>query len=467
MKCFLKKAICCIFLAGVLAQFPKDIYAEETGNIGEVTEADTGQDLSDDTQQTGDAQQSDNTQQQGDVQQSNDIKQPDDTQVLGKSQPKKLMRPADVKGLHTTKQGKTKVRLEWKKSKHASVYYVYRKLKGKSYKNIAETKKCKYTDKEVSDGKSYSYKVVAANKQKRAKRAATITFLNEKVVQIRSQKYTYNQMKMDMKRLEKMYSDYCVLNKIGKSVQGRDIYDFAIGNSDAKKSLLVISTLHAREYICAAVMMKEIEYYLENYSHKVGGVSMANTLDKIQIHYVVMANPDGVTISQTKYSAWKANGRGVDLNRNFPAKKFVVGGKAGAQRYSGPKALSEPESRAIAELTKKLKKEQQLQGVINYHAMGRIIYGDCKSSKLSKAINAMHHIAKKNTGYKAALDDPSIPTWGGQYREYVMYMLGLPSITIEIGTSAAPCPYWQYETEFQKNKYIVIQIANMLLNTSL
>ena len=72
-----------------------------------------------------------------------------------------------------------------------------------------------------------------------------------------------------------------------------------------------------------------------------------NTLKNMQIHYIVMANPDGVTISQTKHATWKSNGRGVDLNRNFPTKKFVVGGKPGAQSYSGKKALSEPETYAV------------------------------------------------------------------------------------------------------------------------
>lgn len=132
-----------------------------------------------------------------------------------------------------------------------------------------------------------------------------------------------------MQELAQQYSDYCEMTKIGTSVQGRGIYDFAIGNPDAEESLLIVSTLHAREYICSAVMMKEIQYYLENYNRTVGGVKMSNVLKKMQIHYIVMANPDGVTISQTKHSRWKSNGRGVDLNRNFPAKHFISGGKKG------------------------------------------------------------------------------------------------------------------------------------------
>ena len=73
----------------------------------------------------------------------------------------------------------------------------------------------------------------------------------------------------------------------------------------------------------------------------------------------------------------------------------------------------------------------------------------------------MYNIAKKETGYQKAYDGGG-SSWGGQYREYVMYMLNVPSITIEIGSSAAPCPLWQYETEFQKNKHVVLKIAKSL-----
>lgn len=187
-----------------------------------------------------------------------------------------------------------------------------------------------------------------------------------------------------MQELAQQYSDYCEMTKIGTSVQGRGIYDFAIGNPDAEESLLIVSTLHAREYICSAVMMKEIQYYLENYNGTIGGVKMSNVLKKMQIHYIVMANPDGVTISQTKHSRWKSNGRGVDLNRNFPAKHFIPYGKKRGTGIFRPKALSEPESYAVATLTRQLMKQQNLQGVVNYHAMGRIIYGDCTKGSLKK-----------------------------------------------------------------------------------
>ena len=107
-------------------------------------------------------------------------------------------------------------------------------------------------------------------------------------------------------------------------------------------------------------------------------------------------------------------------------------------------------------------KQQNLQGVVNYHAMGRIIYGDCTKGSLKKDTYKMYDIAKKITGYSKAPDSGSGRSWGGQYREYVMDLLNKPSITIEIGSSVAPCPHWQYGIEFQKNRYVVVRIANAL-----
>ena len=457
MKCLWKKVICGALVAGMLAQCPQSIYAEDAANTATVTDTESNHVTPDTTQQPDDTKQPGDTQQPDDTQQPGDIQQPDDIQ-----QPEELPQPSAVEGLHTTKQGKTKVYLEWEESSDATSYVIYRKTAGGEYKKLAERSKPSYTDKNVSSGKTYTYKIVAKNEQKEADEAAKVTFSNTKAVQIRSQKYTYSQMKKDMQELEQKYSNYCEMTKIGTSLQGRAIYDFAIGNPDAEESLLVVSTLHAREYICSAVLMKELEYYLENYNGTIGGVKPANTLNKIQIHYIVMANPDGVTVSQTRHSTRKSNGRGVDLNRNFPAKHFVSGGKKGAHGYSGKKALSEPESYAVATLTQQLIKKQNLQGVVNYHAMGRIIYGDCTKGSLKKDTYKMYDIAKKITGYSKAPDSGSGRSWGGQYREYVMDLLNKPSITIEIGSSVAPCPHWQYEIEFQKNRYVVVRIANAL-----
>ena len=370
--------------------------------------------------------------------------------------------PSKITGLRTTSQTPTKVKIEWNACENAATYTIYRKQGSGAYHELATAEKPSYTDKKIKEGKNYHYKIVAYNTLNQEGEAATIAFSNAAIVKIASQKYTYAQMKQQMKMLKNKYSDYCEMTEIGSSVKGHSLYDFTIGSKEADSSVLVVGTMHARECICAAVLMQEIEYYLSNYNCMIGGMKPADVLENTQIHYVVMANPDGVEISQKSYARWKSNARGVDLNRNFPTKKFVSGGTKGAEGYSGKKALSEPESRAIAVLTVKLKTKQKLQGVINYHAMGRIIYGSCSSKKIAKDTKTMYQIAKRETNYIAAPESSKTKSPGGQYREYVMYLLGIPSITIEVGKTWAPCFYYEYKTEFLKNKNVVLKITKAI-----
>lgn len=370
--------------------------------------------------------------------------------------------PSKITGLRTTSQTQTKVKIEWNACENAAAYTIYRKQGSGAYHELATAEKPSYTDKKIKEGKNYHYKIVAYNTLNQEGEAATIAFSNAAIVKIASQKYTYAQMKQQMKMLKNKYSDYCEMTEIGSSVKGHSLYDFTIGSPDADSSVLVVGTMHAREYICATVLMQEIEYYLSNYNCMIGGMKPADVLENTQIHYVVMANPDGVEISQKSYARWKSNARGVDLNRNFPTKKFVSGGTKGAEGYSGKKALSEPESQAVAALTVKLKTKQKLQGVINYHAMGRIIYGSCSSKKIAKDTKTMYQIAKRETNYIASPESSKTKSPGGQYREYVMYLLGIPSITIEVGKTWAPCSYYEYKTEFLKNKNVVLKITKAI-----
>lgn len=50
------------------------------------------------------------------------------------------------------------------------------------------------------------------------------------------------------------------------------------------------------------------------------------------------------------------NGRGVDLNRNFPSEWKPIG-QRGDPQYSGPRPFSEPETRLAAHIVKRLRPE--------------------------------------------------------------------------------------------------------------
>ena len=68
------------------------------------------------------------------------------------------------------------------------------------------------------------------------------------------------------------------------------------------------------------------------------------------IYLVRNLNPDGAALGV------RVNGRGVDLNRNFPSAWKAIGEPGGPQ-YSGPRPFSEPETRLAARIIERLRPE--------------------------------------------------------------------------------------------------------------
>jgi len=110
---------------------------------------------------------------------------------------------------------------------------------------------------------------------------------------------------------------------VGRSVQGRSIRVTVLGRPRAARPLLVVGAIHGDESAGLRV---------------VGALlgTRPPTLSAIWILHAL--NPDGVA------ARTRQNARGVDLNRNFPLGWRPLGHR-GDQQYSGPRALSEPESR--------------------------------------------------------------------------------------------------------------------------
>ena len=280
------------------------------------------------------------------------------------------------------------------------------------------------------------------------------------VVNCTSQKYTYSQMKKDIRQLAKRYPDYCSYAVLGVTKQKRNIYDVAIGNPNAEKSILVVSTVHAREYVCSATMMRIAEYYLKNYNKSIHGMKPSEVFDNVQLHMIVMANPDGVHIAQYKNPNWKSNSKGVDINRNFPI-RFKIQGKKGLGGYSGKKANSEEETKAIIRLAQQLKADQQLCAQVNYHAMGNIIFGSYsgKNKRIKRETAKIYKIARRETGYRDSAG--YVGSSSGDCLDYMLEKIKVPSITIEVGTKTCPVPYHQYNRIFDENKDVLLRIAGL------
>jgi len=120
---------------------------------------------------------------------------------------------------------------------------------------------------------------------------------------------------------------------LGRSVLGRPIRAFELGDPDSPTRILVVGCIHGNE--CA-------------------GLAVARSLEaharpaSLDLWIVPDLNPDGFA------AGTRQNARGVDLNRNFPYRWRPIGGP-GDLHYSGTTSLSEPESRIAYELILRLR----------------------------------------------------------------------------------------------------------------
>ena len=109
---------------------------------------------------------------------------------------------------------------------------------------------------------------------------------------------------------------------IGRSVQGRPIRAYHLGDPTSPVKAVVLGSIHGDE--TAGVRVTE-------------GIRRGQPVHEVDLWVIPTINPDGVARDR------RQNAHGVDLNRNFPYQWGRLTGKY----YSGPKPLSEPESRAL------------------------------------------------------------------------------------------------------------------------
>jgi protein MpaA len=118
---------------------------------------------------------------------------------------------------------------------------------------------------------------------------------------------------------------------IGHSVRGRRIVAVVRGPNDARRRVLVVGCIHGNE--CAGLAI-------------ISALERAPVVHGVQLWLVPEMNPDG-TAADTRQNA-----DGVDLNRNFPYQWERV---TDPTYYSGPRPLSEPESRAAVGLIQRIR----------------------------------------------------------------------------------------------------------------
>ena len=230
---------------------------------------------------------------------------------------------------------------------------------------------------------------------------------------------------------------------------------------DAKYHVLLQGAIHGREHYTACLLMAMADNALMN------GIP-----SDVCYHIIPMVNPDGVVISQTgvlnstqeaiywndvasghttatmaEYAKlWKANGLGVDLNGSFPAnwKPNSSHTQPSSEGYRGTEPFDAAESRALRDYTL----QYSFDTTFSFHASGSVLYyqyGDRKdvnqlSYSLALAVEAV-------TGYLTTWYDG---TTGAGYKDWAIDSLGIPSLTVEIGSYEAPLMEQEIYSTFAK-----------------
>ncbi len=218
---------------------------------------------------------------------------------------------------------------------------------------------------------------------------------------------------------------------IGKSHFNRELFALKIG--EGAPVGIAQYAMHGREYITAALAF---------YHYRRG-------VYKGSVWLLPLVNPDGALLSQRglesapkearaellsynrgeDFSLWKANGRGVDLNVNFPA-RWGRGKKnqraAGSENYIGASPLSERETQALQRFTLKIKPDY----TVSYHTKGEEIYWYFYQSLYTcPRHKGLAATLSRSTGYPLAYARGS----AGGYKDWCIQRLGIPAFTVEVG----------------------------------
>jgi uncharacterized protein YgiM (DUF1202 family) len=288
--------------------------------------------------------------------------------------------------------------------------------------------------------------------------------------------YTYDQMVKDLQAIAEMYPGLTELTTIGTSVDGRKLYAMKLGKGS--REIMVDASTHAREHMTTNVVMSMLDNYAYHYNTNqlFEGMNVRKILDETSIWFVPMVNPDGVTLVQkgyqsaknpaevmsingfsTDFSSWKANIRGVDINRQFPADWENVlfnTGKPSPKNYKGTAPLTEPEAIAMANFAHR----HNFKAAANYHSSGEILYWYFNQTTHYSRDYALARKLGQITGYSLveAVYQPS-----AAFQDWFIYQTGYPAFTIEISPYVVEgeVPLNYFDRIWRQNKTIGLVIA--------
>ena len=295
-----------------------------------------------------------------------------------------------------------------------------------------------------------------------------------------SKTYTYEQMQEDLYELQEAYPELIKVSVIGESEYGRNIYEAKLGTG--KAILHINASHHAREWISTILTMKMIEDLAIGYNNneKWDKYDIKDILTKTTISFVPMVNPDGVTLQQsglesfpesdheqliemnggsTNFKRWKANGKGIDLNRQYNA-NWNSKATPTEPSYAGFKGNKPEEAKEVVSLLN-LVRSNNPEMVVSYHSSGELIfwkYG--QDSATEKRDYAYAQKINSYTGYKLVNSGYGMEDGKG-FKDWFVITTKRPGFTIELSpyVGETHVPLSNFSKIWSQNKYIPLYLA--------
>ena len=280
--------------------------------------------------------------------------------------------------------------------------------------------------------------------------------------------YSSSKCVNDMKILVTMFP-FVKMSSIGQSEQGQDIWELRVGVGP--KKIHMNASMHANEWITSLVLMKWLNEYLVALTagEKLGDCPALEFFLECDVSLVMMVNPDGVDLvvngpdetmkkdlvlmnqGKEEFLGWKANGRGVDLNNQFPAnweieKKRKQPTGPAARDYPGIEPLTESEVKSLVALVQK----EQFDRIVSLHTQGEEFYWGYEGQEpIISAVMAKEFADR--SGYKAVR---YVDSHAG-FKDWFIDRFKKPGFTLELGKGINPLPLSQFEQIYQDTKPIL------------
>lgn len=192
---------------------------------------------------------------------------------------------------------------------------------------------------------------------------------------------------------------------IGHSVRGVPILALRVTRNarktrpGSKPAAIYLATQHAREWIVPEMLRRLTHLFVDNYGRRGRALgtdgkgvrrlrarALTRLVNRRELWFIVVANPDGYDFTFTPGNRlWRKNLRdndgdgqitavdGVDLNRNFPTKwnydEEGSSSEPGSETFRGKKPASEPETRAMNRLMRRV----DFELMVDYHSAAELL----------------------------------------------------------------------------------------------